>query len=84
MTTPSDPGEWSELDDVLRGHCAQADRDPAEITRSIHLAFDEDDDVAELRDQAAAFFDVGVDVVVWSMRGAVDARRLEPLAAVLT
>ena len=28
--------------------------------------------------------DAGVDIVVWSMRGAVDASRLEPLAAALS
>ena len=83
MTFPAQPSEWLELDEVLRGHCERVGRDQSEITRSIHLGFAEDDDPAALRDQAALFFDVGVDVVVWSMRGAVDAGRLALLADAL-
>lgn len=83
MTFPSEPREWTELDEVLRGHCDRVGRDQSEITRSIHLGFSEDDDPAALRDRAAPFFEAGVDIVVWSMRGAVDARRLEPLANAL-
>ena len=83
MTFPSVPREWTDLDQVLRGHCDRVGRDQSEITRSIHLAFSEDDDPAALRDRAAPFFEAGVDIVVWSMRGAVDARRLEPLANAL-
>ena len=83
MTFPAQPSEWQELDEVLRGHCERVGRDQSEITRSIHLGFAEDDDPAALRDQAASFFDVGVDVVVWSMRGPVDAGRLAPLADAL-
>jgi F420-dependent oxidoreductase-like protein len=83
MTFPSEPREWTEFDEVLRGHCDRVGRDQSEITRSIHLAFSEDDDPAALRDRAAPFFEAGVDIVVWSMRGAVDARRLEPLANAL-
>ena len=83
MTFPAQPSEWQELDEVLRRHCERVGRDQSEITRSIHLGFAEDDDPAALRDQAASFFDVGVDVVVWSMRGAVDAGRHAPLADAL-
>lgn len=83
MTFPSEPREWTDLDEVLRGHCDRVGRDQSEITRSIHLGFSEDDDPAALRDRAAPFFEAGVDIVVWSMRGAVDARRLEPLANAL-
>jgi F420-dependent oxidoreductase-like protein len=83
MTFPASPREWTELDEVLRHHCDQVGRDQSEITRSIHLGFATDDDPSALRDQADTFFDVGVDVVVWSMQGALDARRLEPLAAAL-
>ena len=83
MTFPAQPSEWQELDEVLRGHCERVGRDQSQITRSIHLGFAEDDDPAALRDQAASFFDVGVDLGVWSMRGAVDAGRLAPLAEAL-
>ncbi len=84
MTFPETTAAWSELNDVLLGHCADVGRDPAEITRSIHLGFDPDSDPAELADQATAFFAAGVDLVVWSMRGPIEAGRIEPLAKALT
>ena len=39
--------------------------------------------MAALADRAASFFEVGVDIVVWSMTGPVDPARLEPLAGAL-
>jgi len=83
MTFPDDPSDWLELDGVLREHCDVVGRDPSEITRSVHLGFPPDADAVELADQASAFFGAGVDVVVWSMRGPVEASRLEPLADAL-
>ncbi len=83
MTTPDAPADWLELDGVLREHCAVVGRDQSEIARSVHLTFGEDDDPAELADRACGFFDAGVDIVVWSMRGPVEASRLEPLANAL-
>lgn len=83
MTFPDRPSDWLELDRVLREHCERAGRDETEIARSVHLGFGEDDDPSALREQAEGFFEAGVDIVVWSMRGAVDAGRLEPLAAAL-
>ena len=84
MTFPTDPAAWSELNDVLLGHCADVGRDPSEIKRSVHLGFDPDSDPAQLADQAEGFFDAGVDLVVWSMRGPIDHTRLEPLATALS
>jgi len=83
MTFPATPDEWSELDAVLRAHCDEVGRDQGEITRSVHLAFGEDDDPAELANRADGFFGAGVDLVVWSMRGAVRPDRLAPLATAL-
>lgn len=83
MTFPEDPAAWLELDGVLRSHCDKVGRNQSEIARSIHLGYDPDSDPAALADQAATFFDAGVDIVVWSMRGPVDAARLEPLATAL-
>jgi F420-dependent oxidoreductase-like protein len=83
MTFPEDPANWLELDGVLREHCDSVGRDQSEITRSVHLGFPPDADVIELADQAGTFFAAGVDIVVWSMRGPVDASRLEPLADAL-
>lgn len=84
MTFPEDPAAWLELDGVLRAHCERVGRDQSEIARSIHLGFDPDSDPVALNDQAASFFDAGVDILVWSMRGAMDASSLAPLAAALS
>ncbi|MEM7284734.1 MAG: TIGR03560 family F420-dependent LLM class oxidoreductase [Actinomycetota bacterium] len=84
MTFPERPADWLELDEVLRVHCEKVGRDQSEIARSVHLGFDEDTAAGELAETANAFFDVGVDIVVWSMRGTVDASRLEPLANALS
>jgi F420-dependent oxidoreductase-like protein len=83
MTFPEQPGDWLDLDAVLRSHCDTFGRDQAEITRSVHLGYGPDDDVNALADQAAGFFDAGVDIVVWSMRGPCVPERLEPLAVAL-
>lgn len=83
MTFPDTPADWRELNDVLDAHCAKVDRDPATIDRSIHLGFDPDQSAASHAELAATFFEAGVDIVVWSLRGPVDARRLEPLAQAL-
>jgi len=84
MTFPDDPAAWLELDGVLRNHCDKVGRNSDEIARSIHLGYDPDSDPAALADTAAGFFDAGVDIVVWSMRGPMDASRLEPLASALS
>ncbi len=83
MTFPKGPSHWQELDEALRGHCDDIGRDPSEITRSVHLGFAETDDPAALADQADGFFDAGVDLVVWSMRGEITPHRLAPLADAL-
>ena len=83
MTFPDTPDAWRELDEVLRGHCDDVGRNSDEIARSIHLGFDTDTDPSALAEQAATFFDAGVDIVVWSMRGPVDPARLAPLADAL-
>jgi len=80
MTFPDTPADWKELDDVLRGHCEKIGRDHSEIERSVHLGFDPDVDTTELAAKANGFFDAGVDIVVWSMRGPVEPGRLAPLA----
>ncbi len=83
MTFPDGPSHWLELDAVLRSHCTTVGRDQADITRSVHLGFAESDDPSDLSDQADGYFEAGVDVVVWSMRGEIRPDRLAPLAAAL-
>ena len=84
MTFPASPAEWSELNEVLDGHCETVGRDAAEIDRSTHLGFDPEASPAEHADLAASFFAAGVDIVVWSLRGPLDPARLAPLAAALS
>lgn len=84
MTFPDSPDHWRSLDDALRNHCADLGRDPATITRSIHLSYPADADPAGLAAQAPAFFDAGVDVIVWSMRGPYTPALVESLAVALT
>ncbi len=83
MTFPDGPSHWRELDEVLRSHCADAGRDQSEITRSVHLGFGPDDDPSELAGLADDFFEAGVDLVVWSLRGEISPARLGPLADAL-
>jgi len=83
-TFPKDTAEWLELDGVLREHCDAVGRDQSEITRSVHLGLEADKEPRALAETANTFFAAGVDVVVWSMRGAIDASRLEPMANALS
>lgn len=83
MTFPDDPAAWLKVDEVLRDHCDALGRDQAEIRRSIHLGLAADSDPAELVAKASDFFDAGVDVVVWSLRGAPDPAVLGPLASAI-
>jgi alkanesulfonate monooxygenase SsuD/methylene tetrahydromethanopterin reductase-like flavin-dependent oxidoreductase (luciferase family) len=80
MTFPESPAEWQEFDEILRAHCERVGRDQSEIARSVHLGFAEDDDAAALNETAHDFFDAGVDIVVWSLRGAVRPDRVVKLA----
>src|SRR6478736_7138689 len=79
MTFPADTSEWRALDEVLRAHCDDVGRDQSEITRSVHLPFPAGDP-ATIAEKAPAFFEAGVDIVVWSMQGAIDVSRVAPLA----
>ena len=83
MTFPDSPATWLLLDSVLRDHCESVGRDHSVITRSVHLGYGPDDDPAALAEHANGYFEAGVDLVVWSMRGPIEARRLARLADAL-
>lgn len=72
--------EFVELNQVMDDHCAAIGRDPKEITRSIHVAWTDGADPAELADKAAEFVAAGAQQVVFSMRGPYRVSGLEPLA----
>jgi F420-dependent oxidoreductase-like protein len=83
MVGAGEPEEWQQANEVLQGHCADVGRDPAAIRRSVHLMWPPNADPAEMASRAAEFAAVGVDLVIFSMRGPYEARLLEPLARAL-
>jgi F420-dependent oxidoreductase-like protein len=83
MVGAASPAAWVKANDVLKGHCADVGRDPSEILRSVHVMWPADAAPVELAERAAAFADVGVDLVIFSMRGPYEPRLLEPLASAL-
>lgn len=80
----SGPEEWVELREVLEGHCQDVGRDSNEIDCSVHVRYSKGDDVSEIAEQAATRFEVGVDVVVFTMGTPYDVSMIEPLADALT
>lgn len=77
---PKSTAEFLELNEVLKEHCTKVGRDESEIKRSVHLAWADDADPKELADQAAEYAAVGVEQIVFSMRGPYRAAVVEPLA----
>lgn len=80
MTFPDAPADWLALDGVLRQWCDKFDRDQSTIARSVHLAYNEGDDIAALTAHGQTFFDAGVDIIVWSFRGECSPQAVEDLA----
>jgi F420-dependent oxidoreductase-like protein len=78
-----DPSAWSQVHDVLVGHCGDIGRDPTEIACSIHLPWAADAEPISLAEQAAGFVAAGVDQIIFSMRGPYRADLLQPLASAI-
>ena len=83
VTFPPDVAFWRDLDDTLRAYCDDLGRDQSDITRSIHRPFSDDDDPQQLAADAQPFFEAGVDLVIYSMRGPYEVRLVEPLGDAL-
>lgn len=79
-TSPESPAWWRALADRLDECCGEIGRDPAQIRRSVHLMWSADADAAAIVADAVALGEVGVDLVIFSMRGPYDVRLLDPLA----
>ena len=77
------PAQWQEKNEVLLGHCADIGRDPSEIMRTAHIGWEAGADPSWLADQAAHLVDVGVDQVIFSMRGPYRASEVAPLGAAI-
>lgn len=78
------PHHFTQKHEVLLQHCADLGRDPGEITKSVQLGFEADQDPAEAAEMSAALFDVGVDVVIFTLRTPYRAATVEALTAVLS
>lgn len=76
--------QWREKNDNLLAHCQDLGRDPAEIERTAHIAWEAGADPAPLADQAAELVAAGVDQVIFSMRGPYRASEVVPLGEALT
>jgi F420-dependent oxidoreductase-like protein len=69
--------------DVLREHCADLGRDPAEIVTSTHLRLPEDGDTGPLVEQAEQFDAAGLDLGIVYLPPPHTPSVLEPVAAAL-
>ena len=68
---------------VLHEHCAVIGRDPGEIMTSVQVRHGADQDPNVIAEQAAAYAEVGCDLVVIPLAPPHDPRLLEPLAGAL-
>jgi F420-dependent oxidoreductase-like protein len=73
--------EFARKREILRQHCADLGRDPAEILLSSHVRFAGDPKAAA--EQAAALAEVGADLGIVYLPPPLDPRVLEPLATAL-
>jgi F420-dependent oxidoreductase-like protein len=80
----ADPARFTHKREVLLGHCEAVGRDPRKITTSVQIAFEAEQDPAEAVDQAAALFDAGVDVVIFTLRTPYRVSTVEALSAALS
>jgi F420-dependent oxidoreductase-like protein len=78
------PEEWKELKDVLVQRCEEVGRDVNEITCSVNVRIDPDASLDTAVAQAAAYGEVGVDLVVLNLPLDASPSVLEPLAKAVT
>jgi len=76
-------GDFRHKRDVLRAHCEDAGRDPADIVISTQVRLPPDGDPAPVVDHAAVFGQAGADVVLVYLPPPHRAEVLEPLASAL-
>ncbi|TVT42424.1 LLM class F420-dependent oxidoreductase [Amycolatopsis rhizosphaerae] len=77
------PGEWLALKDILVERCREVGRDPAEITCSTNVFLRSEDELGRVAEQAAAFAEAGVDLLVVNLPIGAKPAILEPLAEAL-
>jgi F420-dependent oxidoreductase-like protein len=74
---------WPKINATLAERCAEIDRDPATVERSVNLRFDPVAGASELAETAAAFAEAGADIVVVGLPVPHAASVLEPIADAL-
>ena len=79
----SSPEDWLSLKATLVEHCASVGRDPGEITCSVNVRVDSPDAIKQAADQAAAYRDAGIDLVIVNLPVPAEPAILEPLAGTL-
>jgi F420-dependent oxidoreductase-like protein len=75
--------QWRESLAILHDRCAEIDRDPAEITTSMHLLYDPAGGPGPVVEQAAAYAEAGLDLGIVYLPPPHDPAVLEPLAEAL-
>ncbi|HLT61412.1 MAG TPA: LLM class flavin-dependent oxidoreductase, partial [Microlunatus sp.] len=83
-TIVEDVQTWSGLKQVLLQHCADVGRDPAEITCSVNVRMESEDDLGAAVEEAARYGEAGVDLVIVNLPQDATPAILEPLATALT
>ncbi len=73
------PDQFTHKNEVLLGHCEAVDRNPTEITRSVQIALTPDQDPNEAVDQAQALGEVGVELVIFTLRTPYRVETVEAL-----
>ena len=76
--------EWQDTNEALVGHCEAIGRDSSEILRTVHVPWEPGADPSQLRDEAAAFGEAGVDQVIFNMQGPPSTAEVEKLGAELS
>ena len=75
--------EWQAKNEALLGHCETIGRDPNEIVRSAHIAWESGADPSMLADKAAELAAIGLDQIIFSMRGPYSPAEVAPLGDAL-
>jgi F420-dependent oxidoreductase-like protein len=75
------PEQYADLKQILAGHCADFDRDVAEITCSVNIRLPEDGDYTQAIEQAKAYAGAGAELIVLNLPLDAKPDILPPLAA---